>query len=70
MTPKEKAKELYDKLSKYIAGDAAIKNCVLVFVDEIIDELEDRKSFIDDNFLFDWNKDVIGYWGQVKAEIQ
>jgi len=66
MTPKEKAKELFDKMNfshpeheKYVA-----KECALIAVDEIIQAID-----------FDWmevqNLDrEHNYWQQVKAEIE
>jgi len=71
MTPKEKAKELFDKM--YLVDDImgnypmcfdTAKKCALIAVDEIIKELE-----------FAYNGEVIIghthrlYWSQVKQEI-
>lgn len=45
------------------------KQCAIIAVNEIIEELEDKKQYIDDNMLFDWNNKIIKYWEQVKQEI-
>jgi len=57
MTPKEKAKDLFDKM--YNSGDLttyASKKCALKAVDEILD-------------LIIGSHGVITYWQQVKREI-
>jgi hypothetical protein len=76
MTPKEKAKELFDKCELSCAGilcfdddwEALAKLCALIAVDEMI---EQQKSMAD----FLWSE--IGYliappvfWEQVKHEIE
>lgn len=66
MTPKEKAKELFDKFYIEVLdrdGTSAMngfeaKQCALIAVDEIMDALEKNGS---------WNYD---YWKQVKQEIE
>ena len=72
MTQEEKAKELYYKMMEHSFGGDSIqaKKCALIAVDEVIEELEDRKQMVDDNYLFDWNNEVIDYWQQVKQEIE
>jgi len=65
MTPKEKAQELFDKYWTLIAykiegsvGRLVIKQCALISVDEIIDNI------VDDD------KQVLNYWVEVKKEIE
>ena len=59
MTPKENAKELFDKI--YNLDNRAwfdiAKQCALVCVDEILDNIVDENG---------WN---IDYWNDVKREI-
>ena len=74
MTPKEKAKQLYEKAENFIytsnahfAEDDCEKNCALMVVDELIERLPsinlvppiDRRS--EDNYL--------QYWVAVKREL-
>lgn len=68
MTPKEKAKELFDKFMKPVDGlhkypmcfDTA-KQCALIAVDEIIEALHEHH----------WqNRLIINYWEEVKQEIE
>jgi len=69
-TPKEKAKELYDKYQ--IAGSQwyvdRTKNYALIAVDEIINTLsmDIRDVDVRGNILLD----LIDYWRQVKQEIE
>lgn len=65
MTPKEKAKELFDKFNKikhsvstHVQKERA-KQCALIAVDEIIDAID--KSLIDSD---------IEFFKQVKQEIE
>jgi hypothetical protein len=65
MTPKEKAKELYEKYCNMNSHcDNAIE-CVLITVDEILDIIED------DGFTFAeyHDKKTIEFWFEVKKEI-
>jgi len=62
MTPKEKAKKLFDKMYwhfRTIADKDICKECVLIAVDEIINECGDR-------FLFS----KCDFWQEVKEEIE
>jgi hypothetical protein len=68
MTPKEKARELYDKYEfVYIQNYTSkheVKQCALIAVDEIIEAID-----------FDWmevqNLDRVHvYWQQVKQELE
>ena len=71
MTPKEKAKELYFKFYSKIPSiqdegqmqDEASKQCALIAVDEIIDEV--KKILDDENY-----SSVLIYWLKVKQEIE
>jgi len=71
MTPKEKAKELFDKMNfshpeheKYVA-----KECALIAVDEILKSFD---GFMDSSkhFRHELEIDAERYWQQVKAEIE
>jgi len=57
MTPKEKALELVLKYSYTVAGEAAIKKCALIAVDEILKQYYKLTDEYD-------------YWQQVKTEIE
>ena len=71
MIPNEKAKELIAKYFCYaISNYSTAKKCSLVVVNEMIEELEDRKQMVDDNYLFDWNNTVIRFWEEVRQEIE
>ncbi len=68
MTPKDKAKELFDKFMKPIDGlhkypmcfDTA-KQCALIAVDEVIEALHEHH----------WqNRLIINYWEEVKQDIE
>jgi len=70
MTPKEKAKELFDKYWTLIAykiegsvGRLVIKQCTLIAVDEIIKAVDNP----DETYLM---KDDVNYWKEVKQEIE
>jgi hypothetical protein len=72
MTPKEKAKELVKKYSCYFHGidenlfkevvihDDA-KQCALIAVDEMLDELSNEDLYKKSNYIF---------WQEVKQEIE
>jgi hypothetical protein len=60
MTPKEKAKELVDKM--YGVTDYQAKQSALIAVDEIIEELLECGEV--------WMKSRIIYWQEVKQEIE
>ena len=67
MTPKEKAKELFDKFN-YFLPDAVeinkehIKYCASIVVDEILNKI-DFTSMLNGN-------DDYNYWQEVKQEIE
>jgi hypothetical protein len=69
MTPKEKAKELYDKYWTLIAykiegsvGRLVIKQCALIAVDEILDVITS---------IYDYDFEKLNpYWEEVKQEIE
>jgi hypothetical protein len=60
MTPKEKAKELFDKYNKTVntITYTPIKKCALIAVDEIL------------NLCWNGNEVGIKYWNEVKQEIE
>ena len=66
MTPKEKAKELVDKMrdTYYITGDfcydSTAKQCALIAVDELIEE-----AYFTDGYS-DWQD----YWEEVKQNLE
>jgi len=74
MTPKEKAKELYELM--YYAmpcdplqegnEDKAATKCALICVDKIMETLKKLDSDIDKNYY--WHP--YDFWQQVKTEIQ
>lgn len=66
MTPKEKAKELFDKfsLSYYHAPNA--KQCAFIAVQERIDEGYEWMG----GGNTEWEKDRYNYWQEVKQEIE
>jgi hypothetical protein len=72
MTPKEKAKELYDKYEfVYIQNYTSkheVKECALIAVDEILLTLSNFQSLFSviGNILLD----LIKYWQEVKQEIE
>jgi hypothetical protein len=72
MTPKEKAKELYNKYTfiymQNYCSKYEVKQCVLIAVDEILDTLNYNIRDIDvrGNILLD----LIDYWKEVKQEIE
>jgi hypothetical protein len=69
MTPKEKAKELFDKFYSAIPSDEigenynSAKQCALIAVDEILEDNVDDMSWE----LFDIR---IEYWQEVEREIE
>ena len=72
MSPKEKAQELVDKMHNVDITDdyefpcmqmRHVIKCVLIAVDEIIEE---SREYCDDNF----HQDRLSYWQQVKTKIQ
>jgi len=72
MTPKEKAKDLFDKFCSITGLFTEAKQCALIAVDEIIRvcpyfdlkirETEDQLSAFDFQF--------VSYWQEVKTEIE
>ena len=70
MTPKEKAKELFDKYATYAVmwtGGAEVekqncKQCALIAVDEIIEQ--------NNIWIKHTGKGTNNYWQEVKAEIE
>jgi hypothetical protein len=71
MTPKEKAKELYDKYWTLIAykiegsvGRLVIKQCALIAVDEILD----LKHIV--TLRRNMHEMELEYWDEVKQEIE
>lgn len=67
MTPKEKAKELFNKyyLLIDINNYENTKNCALIAVDEILEEYkEDYKDIHKDIFT------IYSWWQKVKQEIE
>jgi hypothetical protein len=63
MTPKEKAIELYYIFTMYAPLHSDNKQCALIAVDEIIEEV---REYCDDNF----HQDRLVYWQEVKIEIE
>jgi hypothetical protein len=60
MSPKEKAKELYEKMLR-VEYPLAAKHCALIAVDEVIEALHEHH----------WqNRLTIDYWEEVKHELE
>ena len=83
MTPKEKAEQLIDRMSKqtyqyqeYAGARYTIceigyeggKKCVLIAVDEILETLP-KSEYLEDRGEYHENRELI-YWKQVKQEIE
>jgi hypothetical protein len=75
MTPKEKAKELFDKYyivcqeyTEEIQCSIQAKQCALIAVDEIIQQWEVIDTYIAD--LGGQLNQSLKYWQEVKQEIQ
>jgi hypothetical protein len=77
MTPKEKAKELYNKFNphslnkNFYEEDVEVKStkqCALIAVDEIINS--NPTSQLSDPFLGNRIYENVNYWEQVKKEIE
>ena len=71
MTPKEKAKDLFDKFNKgeYLFHQVDIFGAIeasIIAVDEIIDELTNWTGGSNN----EWDKQRINYWLEVKKEIE
>jgi hypothetical protein len=64
MTPKEKAKELFDKMKGFRVKHSHSKKCALIAVDEILNLLINVYGFHE----FDNGK--VEYWKVVKNDIQ
>lgn len=63
MTPKEKAEELYNTYLDYTQGDYNCKQCALIAVDEI-------KQQLIENLSNDISAIYAIYWEKVKQEIE
>jgi hypothetical protein len=83
MTPKDKAKELFDKIYKLDnrAWYDTAKQCALIAVDEIIDALEKYDELTEKHLKDEFNVTYFScelqnmdsdfrYWQQVKQEIE
>jgi hypothetical protein len=71
MTPKEKAEELVDKFVQYTPSDSELeypyaKQCALIAVNQVVDEIISFDSQMSEAKLFD--KDL-KYWLDVLKEI-
>jgi hypothetical protein len=72
MTPKEKAEELVNKYSIWCWNEVVCdyeiaKQCALIALDEIIDEIIQIDSQMSETHILDKN---LKYWKQVKEEIE
>ena len=63
MTPKQKAKELFNKMYDFSIFEESAKKCALIAVDEIIKE-------IDNNYDTLHSADRKQYWKGIKKEIE
>lgn len=71
MTPKEKATELVEKYAPYCWGEEVCdydlaKECALIAVDELINEIRTIDPLEAEPFVVNWEK----YWNEVKTEIE
>lgn len=70
MTPKEKAKELVEKMAIYHWTDVCdyegAKQCALIAVDEMLDDVYDINEELVENRISYW----ISYYEEVKQEIE
>ena len=69
MTPKEKAIELIAKFAAYTMSykdEFCAKQCALIAVDEIIEELKS----IELNYDLNFQTDLLPYYLEVKTEIE
>lgn len=72
MTPKEKAKELYDNFYElYPEQDAQFiaKECALIAVDEILETLDSPPIKTGNESHMLW-KATVDYWKELKQEIE
>jgi hypothetical protein len=58
MTPKEKAKQLFDKMKGFRVKHSHSKKCALIAVDEILNAIE----YLDEDSEY--------FWEEVKQEIE
>ena len=63
MTPKEKAKELIEKFIFINGNSFFAKDCAIIAVDEIIENLH----WLEDSINFD---KAIRFWQEVKTELE
>ena len=71
MTPKEKAKQLYNKMYEYAIFDEATKQCSLILIDEILNILKIyKKKDGTSKEVINFSISRILYLIQVKNEIQ
>ena len=68
MTPKEKARELYDKYWKII-DTLTTKQCALIAVDEVLENVNYFFSELEKDGLPNKFDDEIEYWNEIKQEI-
>jgi len=61
MTPKEKAKELFDKMKGFRVKHTHSKKCAKIAVDEILLHEKENHSILDK---------ITDYWQEVKTEIE
>jgi hypothetical protein len=74
MTPKEKAKELVEKMIIYHSPDdkdyEAAKDCALIAVDELIEATSIKYEYNSDFEIRVTGKKPLQYWLDVKTEIE
>jgi len=69
MTPKEKARELRDKMKSCLFSDGLedAKRCALIVVEEMIKEVDNYKGF---GTWAGRSKYIEIYWQEVKSELE
>ena len=74
MTPKEKAKELYNKMYDYSLFEEEAKRCALIAVDEILETTKvkwaTQRKFPNGEYKFWKGVAYKKYWQEVKKEIE
>ena len=74
MTPKEKAKELYNKMYDYSLFEEEAKRCALIAVDEILETTKvkwaTQRKFPNGEYKFWKGVAYKKYWQEVRQEIE
>jgi hypothetical protein len=63
MTPKEKAKEMFDKMKGFRVKHTHSKKCAIKSIDDIIYVISGLEDSV-------WAKNANDFWNEVKEELQ